>query len=353
MVHKKNVDNSRMFEFCMCNAAHGIIDSGIPGSAMNAITAALSTPLIVAKGLYNLDWQQIGLSRCDLRFAMNLSLSRKEDIIKLEQLESLYAVVETISSKLRVEDILEAVPSAVKAVTRSEEILIALTSKTDNSFAVETLKNTCPHPSHLIPKFKRRSCAESVIRTNKPVLILSSNQMIFYDKLDDLLVSNIVFAVVPLSARNKNIGFLSVLAPKTRSFSRIDIVLLTVLANHIATAIENARLHMRIQELTLAKERSRIAKEILSVVMKADICDELLRQITAPDNLEELTSKEKKILALMARGYTNEEIANELWIGLKTVKTHVSNILRKLGQRNRVQAVMCALKRGLVEIGSE
>lgn len=57
-----------------------------------------------------------------------------------------------------------------------------------------------------------------------------------------------------------------------------------------------------------------------------------------------LTKREKEVLALMVEGMNNQEIANHLFISLKTVKTHVSNILSKLGVEDRTKAVIFALK---------
>ncbi|WHY01666.1 response regulator transcription factor [Neobacillus sp. DY30] len=64
---------------------------------------------------------------------------------------------------------------------------------------------------------------------------------------------------------------------------------------------------------------------------------------------EELTSREMEILMLMAEGKTNQDIADELYIALKTVKTHVSNILSKLNVQDRTQAVIYAFKHALIK----
>jgi two-component system, NarL family, response regulator LiaR len=64
---------------------------------------------------------------------------------------------------------------------------------------------------------------------------------------------------------------------------------------------------------------------------------------------EELTSREMEILMLMAEGKTNQDIADELYIALKTVKTHVSNILSKLSVQDRTQAVIYAFKHALIK----
>lgn len=64
---------------------------------------------------------------------------------------------------------------------------------------------------------------------------------------------------------------------------------------------------------------------------------------------DELTSREMEILLLIAQGKSNQEIADELFITLKTVKTHVSNILAKLNVEDRTQATIYAFKHRLVK----
>lgn len=70
------------------------------------------------------------------------------------------------------------------------------------------------------------------------------------------------------------------------------------------------------------------------------------KEITYPH--DQLTSREMEILMLMAEGKSNQEIADELFIALKTAKTHVSNILSKLEVQDRTQAVIYAFKHSLV-----
>lgn len=62
-----------------------------------------------------------------------------------------------------------------------------------------------------------------------------------------------------------------------------------------------------------------------------------------------LTDRELEVLQRLAQGHSNSEIANALFLGESTVKTHVSNILRKLGARDRIQAVVWAHTHGIID----
>ena len=80
----------------------------------------------------------------------------------------------------------------------------------------------------------------------------------------------------------------------------------------------------------------------------------LMREVRTPDapSLSELTERETDVLRLLAQGKANKEIAMDLMIGEKTVKTHVSNILLKLGVQSRTQAALYAAQNGLAELGT-
>jgi two-component system, NarL family, response regulator LiaR len=77
---------------------------------------------------------------------------------------------------------------------------------------------------------------------------------------------------------------------------------------------------------------------------------ELKRPPDLPPAEEQLTEREVQVLALVARGMSNQEIADQLVIGERTVRTHVSNILGKLHLANRTQAALYAQREGLAHL---
>jgi two-component system, NarL family, response regulator LiaR len=86
------------------------------------------------------------------------------------------------------------------------------------------------------------------------------------------------------------------------------------------------------------------------VQLSPQAASRLMREVRAPESPEKLTERETDVLRLLALGRANKEIALELNIGEKTVKTHVSSILRKLGVPSRTQAALYAVRIGLVSM---
>ena len=72
-----------------------------------------------------------------------------------------------------------------------------------------------------------------------------------------------------------------------------------------------------------------------------------------PKELDELSDRERDVFRSMARGLSNAEIGQELYISETTVKTHITHILQKLGLRDRVQAVVLAYQTGVFEAESQ
>lgn len=84
-------------------------------------------------------------------------------------------------------------------------------------------------------------------------------------------------------------------------------------------------------------------------VLHPQVAAHLLRGEADLPSLANFTPRERDVLKLLAEGFANKEIARRLFISEKTVKTHVSNILQKLGVNDRTQAALMAVRRGLVQ----
>jgi DNA-binding NarL/FixJ family response regulator len=95
---------------------------------------------------------------------------------------------------------------------------------------------------------------------------------------------------------------------------------------------------------------------VLAPAVTRQLLDQVGRRLPAavsrtPDGLAELTEREQEVLRMLAVGMSNAEIARGLVVSEPTVKTHVSNLLGKLGLRDRVQAVIYAYESGLITPG--
>ncbi|MGB2953380.1 MAG: response regulator transcription factor [Gaiellaceae bacterium] len=95
---------------------------------------------------------------------------------------------------------------------------------------------------------------------------------------------------------------------------------------------------------------------LLAPAVTRAVIEEFTRQSPAPAAkpprvVEELTPREREVLALLARGLSNAEICQELVISEATAKTHVARILQKLELRDRIQAVIYAYETGLIQPG--
>lgn len=86
------------------------------------------------------------------------------------------------------------------------------------------------------------------------------------------------------------------------------------------------------------------------VQLSPEVAARLMHEISLPEDSGVLTEREQEVLCLLGRGLSNREIASSLNIGEKTVKTHVSNILSKLGVLSRTQAALYAARMGLVAV---
>jgi DNA-binding NarL/FixJ family response regulator len=101
-------------------------------------------------------------------------------------------------------------------------------------------------------------------------------------------------------------------------------------------------------ELVRAIRSAHDGNSPLSETIATRIVEEIAQGGGAPAAVDDLTPRERDVLILIARGRSNKVIALELGVAEKTVKTHVSHILGKLGLTDRTQAALFAVRHGLV-----
>jgi DNA-binding NarL/FixJ family response regulator len=116
-----------------------------------------------------------------------------------------------------------------------------------------------------------------------------------------------------------------------------------------AGAISYLLKDIKARELVEAIQRAARGEATLHPRVAARVIKQFSSEEPNRNNLfAELTEREMEVLTLIARGYTNQKIAEELVISMSTVKGHVSNILGKLHLADRTQAAVCAWQEGIV-----
>jgi two-component system, NarL family, response regulator LiaR len=137
--------------------------------------------------------------------------------------------------------------------------------------------------------------------------------------------------------------------------SEVEVVALTsVLEDTSVTAAVRAGAIGYLLKDTEAEELHRAIRGAAEgrVQLAPEAAAKLMGEVRAPEKSpqESLTERERQVLKLLARGKSNKQIASELYVEEKTVKAHVSGVLRKLGVRSRTQAALSAVKSNLVSI---
>lgn len=133
----------------------------------------------------------------------------------------------------------------------------------------------------------------------------------------------------------------------------IKIIILTSFIDEDLTlpALEAGALSYLLKTSKAAEISNAIRRAVQEeAIIEPKVASQMLNRLRANDNLphHSLTNRELEVLKLIGHGMTNQEIADQLFIGIKTVKTHVSNILSKLEIDDRTQAAIYANKNKLV-----
>lgn len=133
------------------------------------------------------------------------------------------------------------------------------------------------------------------------------------------------------------------------SFSDDDKVFAAIKAGALGYILKDASPH----ELLAAIRNVYDGKSSLDPEIALKVIHELNKPSKLPPTEEPLTERELEILELVARGLSNQQIAEELVISERTARTHISNILAKLHLANRTQAALYALRQGIAHLDEE
>lgn len=138
-----------------------------------------------------------------------------------------------------------------------------------------------------------------------------------------------------------------------REFPQVEVLALTSVLedDKVVAAVKAGAIGYLLKDNTHSKSLCQAIKAAAAGQVQLDpqAAAFLMRQVRQPDEPDPLTERETEVLACLGRGRSNKEIAAELKVGEQTIKTHVSNLLAKLGVQSRAQAVLHAIRLGLVE----
>jgi DNA-binding CsgD family transcriptional regulator len=179
-----------------------------------------------------------------------------------------------------------------------------------------------------------------ILRERQPVAVLDTEAENVYRPIIVDAGQSSSYVVAPVIVADEVIGFLHAdYNPTGRRVDAVDRDVLWSFAQGFAQLYERAVLRDR-----LAEQREQVRRVLAETEQSLDPVGFDAVPISSPPPrcgsvLEELTEREREVLALVAVGATNAQIADRLVVAESTVKTHVKHLLRKLGVSNRAQAV--------------
>jgi GAF domain-containing protein len=269
-----------------------------------------------------------------------------------DQLESLYGISVQIASLRDLSEVYDLALTFCLALTVSEMGFIDLLNDGHIDMDVVAVKGFAPPDPLFYERFKRMPVRPSVFG----VVITEGRPYVSNDvEHDPMRVGQPpghpvvrTFLGVPLRLGADVIGMVGV-ANKQKGYGPDDQQLLSTFANQVAVAIDNAGLYQHQQEMIarlqqLNEHLSRAERDELVALERERLAAAFRVEPGDARPRPRLNRSQQEILRLLADGMSNREIARKVHLSENTVKSHVQEILRRLGARNRVQAAVLATR---------
>ena len=270
-----------------------------------------------------------------------------------DQLESLHNMSVQIASLRDLSEVYDLALTFCMVLTASEMGFIDLLNADRVDMDVVAVKGFAPPDPMFYERFKRMPVRASVFG----IVITQGRPNISSDvEHDPERIGQPpghprvrTFLGVPLTLGAEVIGMIGV-ANKKKGYGLDDQRLLSTLANQVAVAIDNAGLYQHQQQMIsrLQQLHEHLTKaerdEIVALERERLAAGFRLDPGSPPAARPRLSRSQQEILRLIADGLSNKEIAKEIHLSENTVKSHIQEILRKLGARNRVQAAVQAAR---------
>lgn len=278
------------------------------------------------------------LSACQgiLRDVTEKKRIENEIVRRNEELSALHAITDALPLTLELPGLLDKVLEKVLDVTHLPIGMAFILDEEGGMLHLQAFRESSPGMIKPIPKVKLGAgITGRVAVTGDPIFVeymREDPRMVIIAPADQELGSMLA---VPLKSGCKVIGVMALMSDSRRDFTHHESQLLSTIAYHLGSVVENAWLRDR---LSFPAHREAVAVHA---------------QAPGDGGPDGLSAREMDVLRLLANGRSGKEIARLLSISDKTVRTHISKIYQKLHVYDRAQLVLYALRQGLIDVTSD
>ncbi|MFW6070123.1 MAG: ATP-binding protein [bacterium] len=202
------------------------------------------------------------------QMATEVELSREEleqrVAARTRELSALYEVTAVASASLDLETVLQQSLGQVLSLLEAERGTVHLLPQEGDGLRLAAASGFLQAEATQMDEMDTGEPVEEVVRSRQPVVLQAGAR-----QDADAILSDLAYAGVPLRAKGRVLGVLSVIRSPARSFSPEEVALLSAIGEQIGVAVDNARLYQRAEELAVVEERQRLARELHDAVTQS------------------------------------------------------------------------------------